>query len=128
MPSGDLAEREDDGTWRLLGRAGEVFKRHGEKVSTTQILETVGQTWTAEAATYSDSDRSGEPGYVLALAPMPDRAGVRTLLRALRDRHRRAQWPLRDRGARDASRLANGKVDATALASRKGPVLWDQRT
>jgi long-chain acyl-CoA synthetase len=128
VPSGDLAEREDDGTWRLLGRTGEVFKRHGEKVSTVQLLETVGQVWSAQAATYPDRDRSGEPGYVLVLAPMPDRAGVRALLGAIRSRHMRAQWPLRVEGCDTLPRLANGKVDATALAAQEGSVLWDQRT
>jgi len=128
VPTGDLAEQEDDGTWRLLGRTGEVFKRHGEKVSTAQMLETVGQTWTAEAATYPDEDRSGEPGYVLVLAPAPDQVGVRTLLRVIRSRHARAQWPLRIEGRETLPRLANGKVDAAALSAEEGPVLWDQRT
>jgi acyl-coenzyme A synthetase/AMP-(fatty) acid ligase len=128
VPSGDLAEQEDDGTWRLLGRTGDVFKRHGEKVSMVQILETVGQTWTAQAATYPDRDRSGEPGYVLVLAPRPDQGGVRALLRTIRNNHMRAQWPLRVEGRDTLPRLANGKVDITALATRSGTVLWDQRT
>lgn len=127
VPSGDLAEQEHDGTWRLLGRTGEIFKRHGEKVSPVQVLETVGRVWSAQAATYPDRDRSGEPGYVLVLAPMPDRARVRTLLRTMRDRHMRAQWPLRVEGRDTLPRLASGKVDAAALATQEGTVLWDQR-
>lgn len=128
VPSGDLAVQDIDGTWTLLGRTGEVFKRHGEKVSPATMLETVGQTWTHEAATYPDEDRSGEPGYVLVLAPRPGQDALRTLLRAMRGRHTRAQWPLRIEGRDTLPRLANGKVDATALATRGGPVLWDQRT
>jgi acyl-CoA synthetase (AMP-forming)/AMP-acid ligase II len=127
IPSGDLSEQEDDGSWRLLGRTGEIFKRHGEKVSTLQLLETVGQVWRAQAATYRDRDRSGEPGYVLVLAPTPDRARVRALMGAIRRRHTRAQWPLRVEGRDALPRLANGKVDASALATQERSVLWDQR-
>jgi acyl-CoA synthetase (AMP-forming)/AMP-acid ligase II len=127
VPSGDLAEREGDGTWRLLGRAGEVFKRHGEKVSTVQVLETVGEVWAAQAATYLDRDRCGEPGYVLVLAPAPSQVRLRALLRTIRDHHMRSQWPLRVEGRDTLPRLANGKLDVTTLAVQTGSVLWDQR-
>ena len=131
VPTGDLAEQEDDGTWRLLGRTGEVFKRHGEKVSTAQMLETVGQTWTAEPRrrpTPTRTEAASPDTCSCSRAGTRPRLGVRTLLRVIRSRHARAQWPLRIEGRETLPRLANGKVDAAALSAEEGPVLWDQRT
>ena len=83
MPSGDLAAPQGAG-WRLLGRANEVFKRHGEKVSLPAVLDTVGSAWRGETGVYRTTDRGGEDGYVLVLAPTADAAAVRGVLRALR--------------------------------------------
>ena len=94
VPSGDLASPAGDG-WRLLGRANEVFKRHGEKVSLPSVLDTVGSAWNGDTGVYRTTDRGGEDGYVLVLAPTAAATDVRGVLRALRSHHARAQWPLR---------------------------------
>lgn len=126
-PSGDLAAPSGSG-WRLLGRANEVFKRHGEKVSLPAVLDTVGSAWSGETGVYRTTDRGGEDGYVLVLAPHADGAQVRSVLRALRARHARAQWPLRIEVAPALPRLDNGKLDQTALGHAEDlAVAWDQR-
>jgi acyl-coenzyme A synthetase/AMP-(fatty) acid ligase len=128
IPSGDHGVREADESWLLHGRANEVFKRHGEKVSIPSILETVTGVWHGEATTYQDLDRAGESGYVLVLAPAPPRPKLRELLEQLRTRHPRAQWPLRIEACESLPRLANGKIATAEIATL--PNLerqWDQR-
>jgi acyl-coenzyme A synthetase/AMP-(fatty) acid ligase len=117
VPTGDLAARDDDGGFRLLGRAGDVFKRHGEKVSLIELMSTVLGVWNGEAALYRETDSSGEPGCVLALSPSPSSADLRKILLALRERHVRAQWPLRLESISAMPRLASGKIDHLALAT-----------
>jgi acyl-CoA synthetase (AMP-forming)/AMP-acid ligase II len=127
IASGDLAEPAGEG-WRLLGRANEIFKRHGEKVSLPAVLDTVGTAWSGETGVYRATDRAGEDGYVLVLAPTADARQVRGILGALRARHPRAQWPLRIEVAPTLPRLHNGKLDQTALGrSEDRAVAWDQR-
>jgi acyl-CoA synthetase (AMP-forming)/AMP-acid ligase II len=127
IASGDLAEPAGDG-WRLLGRANEIFKRHGEKVSLPAVLDTVGTAWSGETGVYRATDRAGEDGYVLVLAPSADARQVRGILGALRARHPRAQWPLRIEVAPALPRLHNGKLDHAALGrSEDRAVAWDQR-
>ncbi len=127
VPSGDLAAPSGDG-WRLLGRANEVFKRHGEKVYLPAVLDTVGNAWNGETGVYRTTDRGGEDGYVLVLAPTAESADVRGVLRALRSHHARAQWPLRIETTAQLPRLANGKVDNAALGRPADrAVAWDQR-
>ena len=129
VPSGDHGEMEADGSWRLHGRADEVFKRHGEKVSIAQALDTVGSVYQGEMGVYRDTDRAGEAGYVLVLAPGPGDGDVRGILRRLREQHVRAQWPLRIEALASLPRLPNGKLDTAALAgASERRVLWDQRT
>jgi acyl-CoA synthetase (AMP-forming)/AMP-acid ligase II len=127
MPTGDLAAPHQGG-WRLLGRANEVFKRHGEKVSLPAVLDTIGSAWDGETGVYRTTDRGGEDGYVLVLAPTADAADVRGILRALRASHARAQWPLRIETTPKLPRLDNGKVDSAALGRPQDrAVAWDQR-
>jgi acyl-CoA synthetase (AMP-forming)/AMP-acid ligase II len=130
VPTGDLGEELPDGAFRLTGRASEVFKRHGEKVSLPAILATVHEAWPHAAGVYRTVDRSGEPGYVLVLAPVPeDPKAARVVLKAFRERHGRAHWPLRIEALDALPELANGKLDVPALAAAAPRhVLWDQRT
>jgi acyl-coenzyme A synthetase/AMP-(fatty) acid ligase len=117
VPTGDLAQAHPDGTWELLGRAGDVFKRYGEKVSTPAILTTVATCWAGHAETYREIDAAGEMGYVLVLAPQPGEDELRGILRALREHHPRAQWPLRVESLQDMPRLPNGKIDRIGLST-----------
>jgi acyl-CoA synthetase (AMP-forming)/AMP-acid ligase II len=125
VATGDLGDGLEDGTWRLSGRASEVFKRHGEKVSIPAILESVFSSWNGQAGCYTTHDRLGEQGYVLVLAPQPSATQVRQFLGVLRA-HPRSSWPLRIESRDTLPLLPNGKVDAHAL--REGSdVQWHQR-
>ncbi|PID38688.1 MAG: hypothetical protein CSB49_04370 [Proteobacteria bacterium] len=128
VATGDLAQASDDGSFSLLGRASEVFKRHGEKVSTSRVLSTVAEVWSRQAVAFRQADRNGEEGYVLVLCPEPDKAQLRTILRQLRDYHPRAHWPLSVEAVTEVPLLSNGKVDPRALAGSKNKKqLWRQR-
>jgi acyl-CoA synthetase (AMP-forming)/AMP-acid ligase II len=127
IPTGDLGEACADGGWRLLGRAGEVFKRHGEKVSLQSLASTVNGVWSGQSAFYRERDRLDEDGCVLALAPEPTPEVLREILLALRKQHPRAHWPLRVEAVAALPLLPSGKLDALALSRLPGrQVLWHQ--
>jgi len=128
VPTGDLGEPTETGSWRITGRAGEVFKRHGEKISLPTLLATVTECWTGNAVCYRETDRSGEEGYVLVLAPHCGKDEVRGILGAFRAGHPRARWPLRIESVSDLPLLANGKVDVLAIPKIDArTVHWHQR-
>lgn len=127
LASGDLAEPVGDGSWRLLGRSGDVFKRFGEKVSLASLLAAVHAVWPGAAAFHLESAQ-GEPAHVLTLAPAPDPAALRDVLAALRRGFSRAQWPVRIEARATLPTLPNGKPDGRALADSPGAeTLWRQR-
>lgn len=126
IPTGDLGKRAADG-WALIGRASEVFKRHGEKVSLVTLLHVVREAWPGSAALFPEVDPQGEPGCVLVLAPEPTAADARTVLLALRNRFRRPHWPLRVEGTSEIPLLSSGKPDVQRLRQEGGrAVLWRQ--
>jgi acyl-CoA synthetase (AMP-forming)/AMP-acid ligase II len=126
--TGDLGSQTERGTWRLAGRASEVFKRYGEKVSPYLLLTAVFQVWHGQAAFYREVDRSGEQGHVLALAPSPSEEAVRSILQVFRKDFVRAHWPLRIEGLASLPLLPNGKVDAASIPSVPDrQVHWQQR-
>jgi acyl-CoA synthetase (AMP-forming)/AMP-acid ligase II len=126
--TGDLGEKIVEDRWRLLGRAGEVFKRHGEKISLPTLLSTVHQHWQGQAAFYREPDAVGEEGHVLVLAPHCAEDQVRAILKAFRSNHPRAHWPLRLESLEALPLLPNGKVDVRALPARSDRVVhWYQR-
>jgi acyl-CoA synthetase (AMP-forming)/AMP-acid ligase II len=126
--TGDLGVEVATGRFELLGRAGEVFKRYGEKVSLAALRSTVLGAWRGDAGFYRERDRAGEEGHVLVLAPHPTTTDVRGVLAALRAHHRRPHWPLRIESAERLPLLANGKPDVRAAAAGERQVHWDQRT
>ena len=126
--SGDLAQLTDRGSWRLLGRASEVFKRHGEKISLATLITTVTSTWAGQAVFYRERDARGEDGHVLVLAPAPAPGQLQAVLLSLRRNHGRAHWPLRIESVLALPLLANGKPDVQATAAREDKtLLWYQR-
>jgi acyl-CoA synthetase (AMP-forming)/AMP-acid ligase II len=128
VKTGDLGGLSDRGTWQITGRAGEVFKRQGEKISLQMLQATVLDRWTAQAAFYRERDRNGEEGHVLVLAPRPSEEQVRSILSGFRANHPRAWWPLRIEGIDALPLLASGKIDVLALpASANRTVYWQQR-
>ena len=128
IPSGDLGEPLDDGGWLLLGRANEVFNRYGEKISLPQLLTTVKNHWSGEAAFYKEVDQSGEQACILVLSPQPDTQEVRRILMGFRDNHTRPHWPLRIESLEQIPLLSNGKTDTRSLAAVQGKrVHWRQR-
>jgi acyl-CoA synthetase (AMP-forming)/AMP-acid ligase II len=126
--SGDLGEPMDDGGWRLLGRANEVFKRYGEKISLPRLLTTVKSHWSGDAVFYQEVDPNGEQACVLVLSPEPDKQEVRQILMAFRNNHSRPHWPLRIESLEQMPLLPSGKIDTLALAEARGKQLhWRQR-
>jgi len=128
VPSGDLGEPLDDGGWRLLGRANEVFKRYGEKISLAQLLTTVKNHWSGDAVFYREVDPGGEQACVLVLSPVPGKLELRRILMEFRNNHTRPHWPLRIESLDQMPLLPNGKTDTQALPETGGKQLhWRQR-
>jgi acyl-CoA synthetase (AMP-forming)/AMP-acid ligase II len=127
VPTGDLGEKTENGSWRLLGRASEVFKRHGEKVSLQSLASTVTEVWSGQCAFYRERDRLGEDGCVLTVAPPANAQSLQQLLLALRKQHRRAHWPLRIEAVHSLPLLSNRKPDLRALRDFPAKTtLWQQ--
>jgi acyl-CoA synthetase (AMP-forming)/AMP-acid ligase II len=117
IPSGDLGRVQEDGSIRLEGRATEVFKRYGEKIALPQLASSVRELWPGQLAFYRERDAAGEDGHVLVLAPHADAEAVRSILRAFRQRHPRAHWPLRIESSAELPLSQNGKPDTRAIAT-----------
>lgn len=128
VPSGDLGERNPDMTWRLSGRANEVFKRYGEKISLPVLLNTVATVWPHQAVFYRERDNAGEEGHVLMLSPHPQSSDVQFILQAFRAATARTHWPLRVESAPRLPALPNGKTDVLSLPAMPDKVVhWSQR-
>lgn len=127
ITTGDLGEKTEQGSWRLLGRTSEVFKRHGEKVSLQSLTNTISAEWSGQCAFYRETDSLGEEGCVLTLAPVAGADELRSILLTLRKQHSRAQWPLRIEAVGSLPCLSNGKTDIRALRDVSDKVtLWQQ--
>lgn len=128
IPSGDLGRKAADGSWEILGREGEVFKRFGEKISVPQILSLVRNHWDGRVEYYRETDSQGEAGYVLVLSPAPSETKARDLLKEISRHHPRAAWPLRVESLEAFPLLPNGKINREQLAGHAGlTVHWRQR-
>ncbi len=128
ISTGDFGYRAPSGHWQLEGRASEVFKRYGEKISLPMLLGSVTATWRGQAAFYRETDTLGEFGHVLVLAPPPSSDELRTILVKLRETHARAHWPLRVESAPSLPLLGSGKIDGRALPGMAGKrIEWSQR-
>lgn len=128
VKTGDLAEPAGHGTWRLKGRASDVFKRHGEKISLAILLSSVLKIWPGQADFYREIDPGGEEAHVLVLAPEPDEGQVRSILKEFRLHFSRAHWPVRIESVPRMPLLSNGKPDVrqvSAMSEKK--VHWYQR-
>lgn len=117
LPSGDRAEQIAGGSWRLLGRNNEVFKRFGEKISLSALLQEIRAQWPGEAAFYTETDKYSELAHVLVLSPAPAPAQVTAILQALRKTHPRPHWPVRIESLPALPLSVNNKVDTQALAA-----------
>jgi acyl-coenzyme A synthetase/AMP-(fatty) acid ligase len=128
IPTGDFGEILDDGYWRIRGRTNEVFKRYGEKISLSQMLESVNEVWSGNAVFYRESDPSGEAGHVLVLSPEITKEQVNVILQMFRKRYNRIHWPLRLESIDSIPLLNNGKIDFRALALMANKIIhWRQR-
>jgi acyl-CoA synthetase (AMP-forming)/AMP-acid ligase II len=128
VSTGDYGYLAPSGHWQLEGRASEVFKRYGEKISLPMLLGSVTANWPGRAAFYRETDRLGEFGHVLVLAPPPSNDELRAILAGLREKHARAHWPLRVESAPALPLLRSGKIDGRALPGMAGKrIEWSQR-
>lgn len=126
VATGDLAEIQDNGRLRLLGRSSEVFKRYGEKISLPLLAQSLRQVWAGDIAFYTEDTPQGETGHVLVLAPHADKEDAKRLMLHLRHHFRRQFWPIRIEAATAIPLLANGKADISVLKSAVHQLLWKQ--
>jgi len=126
--TGDLGRAAENGSWLLLGRKSEVFKRFGEKISLPAIQAAVQRVWVGELAFYRETDTLGENAHVMVLAPRPEREQLRAILAELRRDFTRPHWPFRIESRDQLPRLPSTKVDGGALSQRDGvTVEWSQQ-
>lgn len=126
IPTGDLAETQSDGRIRLIGRASEVFKRHGEKLSLVTISNLVKDHWSGNFGLYIERAMDGELGYVLSLEASPKNVDVRQLLMGFRSRSKRTHWPIRIVATEKIPLTDNGKPNVKALQLQDSITLWKQ--
>jgi len=128
VQTGDKACFEDTGVFNLLGRAGEVFKRYGEKISLRNLAKTITTNWLGQHAFYKETDNAGQDGYVLILSPEPTSDQVRSILKAFRNSWPRTHWPFRIESFAKLPLLPNSKVNIQALSKLKNvKIHWEQR-
>jgi len=128
VPTGDFGELIEDGYWRIKGRTNEVFKRYGEKIALSQLLESVNEVWSGQAVFYRERDPSGEEGHILALTPLAAKEQVNVVLQMFRKRYPRTHWPLRLESMDAFPLLHNGKTDFGALPRVENKTIhWRQR-
>jgi acyl-CoA synthetase (AMP-forming)/AMP-acid ligase II len=128
VDTGDLGCAGENGMWVLLGRKSEVFKRFGEKISLPAIEAVVQHVWHGELAFYRETDSMGENGYIMVVAPHPEKQQFKAIMMELRRDFNRPHWPLRVESLERLPRLPNDKVDAIALKERKDVLVqWSQR-
>lgn len=128
VATGDLGHQTADGSWVIDGRASEVFKRYGEKVSVAEVEAGARLAWGGEIASYREADPGGEEGYVMVCCPRPEKADVQNILRIFRKTFARAQWPLRLESVDELPLLPSGKPDTGRLRAGCGEhlILWRQ--
>ena len=127
LPTGDIGQEDESGCWHILGRSDGVFKRFGEKISISKLLETVHAHWKEEAVFYREKRTGLEEGHVLVICPKPTEEQYRAILNAFRKNHPRTHWPIRLESVESVPLLANGKIDQSELASMKKDIHWYQR-
>lgn len=128
IATGDIGEQNADGSWRVTGRANEVFKRYGEKVSIVSVVGDLRRAWPGEMVGYACDDADGEPGWALVVSPEPDKLQVRELLHLMREGYTRARWPIRIESLNSIPRLPGGKVDLVRVRQDENKKLhWRQR-
>jgi acyl-CoA synthetase (AMP-forming)/AMP-acid ligase II len=128
IASGDLGEAVANGYWQINGRSNEVFKRFGEKIALSQLLDSVGSSWKGQAEFYREKDSVGEDAHVLVVSPEPSEPEVRAILQVFRKLHPRAHWPLRLESIPAFTFLPNGKIDSRNLAHTESRTIhWRQR-
>lgn len=128
IPTGDMGNQLTDGSWRVTGRTDEVFKRCGEKVSISGMIEELNAEFGDMFSGYSLEDANGEAAWTLVLSNAPDSTQVRQVLIFLRERYTRAHWPIRLESLKEFPLLQNGKIDVTAVKLSENKKLhWRQR-
>ena len=128
VSTGDLACQKADGHWELLGRANEVFKRYGEKISLLSLQNLTESVLSTQAAFYIETDSLGEQGHVLVLSPPPTPAEIKRLLLEVRSTYSRTHWPLRIESTATMPLLPNGKIDILTLSKLEDVTIhWRQR-
>ncbi len=111
MPTGDKGQELPDGTWKILGRTDEIFKRYGEKISLPAILDFVLDSWSGQVTSYKETDPNLEEGYILVLSPSPTKPQLRQVLASFRKNFTRTHWPLRIESVSNFTYLSSGKID-----------------
>lgn len=127
--TGDIGAPVEDGSWRLLGRKNEVFKRFGEKIALTTLAQGVRSVWDSEVAFFTEPQNNGEIGHILILTPEVEKKDIVNVLKFFRKNYTRVFWPVRIECAEYLPVLANGKIDTKGLSSMADKkVIWQQRS
>ncbi|ACU75844.1 acyl-CoA ligase (AMP-forming), exosortase system type 1 associated [Catenulispora acidiphila DSM 44928] len=122
--SGDRAVRDEDGFLYFRGRADEMIKTSGYRVSPTEVEQAAHATGlVAEAAAFGVPDEALGQHIVLFAAPVPDTgADPAPLLAALRTALPTYMLPRRIAFLDRLPRSANGKFDRALLRERTSQV------
>ncbi|MEY9906728.1 acyl-CoA ligase (AMP-forming) (exosortase A-associated) [Catenulispora sp. MAP12-49] len=132
--SGDRAVRDEEGFLYFRGRADEMIKTSGYRVSPTEVEEAAHATGlVVEAAAFGVPDEALGQHIVLVVAPVPDagtdpgpaRADAASLLAALRGRIPTYMLPRRIEFLDRLPRSANGKFDRPLIRERISQVESD---
>ncbi len=89
ISTGDTASYSPESGWVLHGRASEVFKRHGEKISIERLRSTIEVTCDQSFELMRSKDWTGEVRLQPSLEGAADRHTARRILMAIRDQHPR---------------------------------------
>ena len=73
-PAGDLAEPRPGGSWRLLGREGDVFNRYGEKIALPDLLPAAAERHPGETSASAIPPARRAAFWCLRRRPTPPRA------------------------------------------------------
>jgi fatty-acyl-CoA synthase len=118
--TGDLAQQDPDGSWRIVGRAKELIISGGENIHPVEIEEALGQhAAVLECAAFALPDaRWGEVVAVAVVLRQDAQAGEPALAAHLQQRLARFKIPRRWFFVGQLPKTALGKVQRAALAKQ----------
>lgn len=120
--SGDLGRIDDQGYLWLTGRADDVFKVGGQKVSVIPIVDALMKTGMFEdvAVIPFERDGFGQAPYAFYVPKTTDEINTGQIMRRLRETLPASHLPVRLERVSEVPRTGSGKVRRAALRERLG--------